>query len=286
MKGTALTGDAAARPELRGAARAAATNWPEYLMEAVGLGLFMISACAFTVLLEHPASVIHQALPIPWLRRLCVGIAMGLTAISIIYSPWGKRSGAHLNPAVTLTFFTLRKIEAWDAVFYVLAQFVGGTLGVLLAAYFLGPMLIGHAAVNYAVTLPGKPGPWIAFVAEAVLSFGLMWMVLTVSNRPSINRYTGIFAGALVAIYITFEAPLSGMSMNPARTMASSLPAHMWHDTWIYFLAPPLGMLLAAQAYLFSRGRGSILCCKLHHENDSRCIFRCRYHACGPGVKT
>jgi len=284
MKVAALTGNAVARTQVRAAAHAVTAHWPEYLMEAGGLGLFMLSACGFTVLLEHPASAVHQALPIPWLRRLCIGIAMGLTAISIIYSPWGKRSGAHLNPAVTLTFFALRKIEAWDAAFYVLAQFVGGTLGVLLAAYVLGPMLIGHAAVNYAVTLPGEPGLWIAFVAEAVLSFGLMLMVLTVSNRPSLNRYTGLFAGALIAMYITSEAPLSGMSMNPARTLASSLPAHVWRDAWIYFLAPPIGMLLAAQAYLLSRGRGSVLCCKLHHENSSRCIFRCRYHACGREV--
>src|SRR5262249_15863499 len=276
----AAIGEVAAHGHARTGGRALAAHWPEYLMEAAGLGLFMISACAFTVLLEHPASAIHQALPVPWLRRFCIGVAMGLTAISIIYSPWGKRSGAHLNPAVTLTFFVLRKIEAWDAAFYVLAQFIGGTLGVLLAAYVLGPMLIGDAAVNYAVTLPGKPGPWIAFAAEAILSFGLMLMVLTCTNRPSLNRYTGLFAGTLVALYITVEAPLSGMSMNPARTLASSLPAQVWRDAWIYFLAPPLGMLLAAEVYLLSHGRGSVLCCKLHHENDSRCIFRCRYHAC------
>ena len=95
--------------------RALATHWPEYLMEAVGLGLFMISACAFTVLLEHPASPVRQALSDPWLRRLLIGIAMGLTAVLLIYSPLGKRSGAHLNPAVTLTFWRLGKIETWDA---------------------------------------------------------------------------------------------------------------------------------------------------------------------------
>ena len=284
MKSATATTGAAAPTESRGAARSAAvalaSHWPEYLMEAAGLGLFMISACAFTVLLEHPGSALHQALPDPWLRRLVIGVAMGVTAISIIYSPMGKRSGAHLNPAVTLTFLCLGKIETWDAVFYVLAQFVGGALGVMLAAYVLGAMLVGNAAVNYAVTLPGIPGRWVAFAAEMFLSFGLMLVVLNLSNRPSLNRYTGLFAGALIALYITVEAPLSGMSMNPARTVASALPAQVWTDAWIYFLAPPLGMLLAAQAYLLTRGPGTVLCCKLHHENDSRCIFRCRYHEC------
>jgi aquaporin Z len=178
---------------------------------------------------------------------------------------------------VTFTFWRLGKIEPWDAVFYVVAQFVGGLLGVLLATAICGPMLVGHAAVNFAVTQPGEAGPWAAFAAELAISFGLMLTVLTVSNRRALNRFTGLFAGALVALYITFEAPLSGMSMNPARTVASALPAASWDYAWLYFLAPPLGMLLAAETYLRWQGRGSVLCCKLHHENDSRCIFRCNY---------
>ena len=260
--------------------RALSTHWPEYVMEAVGLGLFMISACAFTVLLFHPASPALQTVPDADLRRLLIGIAMGLTAITIIYSPLGKRSGAHLNPAVTLTFWRLNKIEGWDAMFYIVAQFAGGALGVLVAAQLLSCMLIGDTAVNYAVTVPGAGGPWIAFAAEAAISFGLMMMVLIVSNRQALNRYTGLFAGSLVALYITFEAPVSGMSMNPARTVASALPAHVWSGAWLYFIAPVLGMLIAAELYLLWRGQGSVLCCKLHHENHSRCIFRCRYQSC------
>jgi aquaporin Z len=259
------------------AQRALAAHWPEYLMEAAGLGFFMLSACLFTILLEHPGSVMRQALPDPLLRRALIGVAMGLTAIAIIYSPFGKRSGAHLNPSVTFAFWRLGKIEGWDAVFYVVAQFVGGAAGVLLAAVLCGPMLIAHDAVNYAVTRPGEPRPWAAFGAELVISFGLMLTVLVVSNRRRLNRYTGLFAGMLVALYITFEAPLSGMSMNPARTVASALPAAYWAHAWLYFVAPPLGMLLAAEAYVRSQGKQSVLCCKLHHENASRCIFRCNY---------
>jgi aquaporin Z len=255
------------------------THWPEYLMEAAGLGLFMISACTFVVLLEHPSSFVHQALTDATVRRVLIGIAMGLTAIAIIYSPLGKRSGAHLNPAVSLTFWRLGKIAGSDAFFYIVAQFIGGLLGVLLATLLLTRMLVADAAVNYAVTVPGSGGPWIAFAAEAAISFGLMLMVLVVSNRHRLNRFTGIFAGVLVAFYISIEAPLSGMSMNPARTFASALLADLWTGAWLYFLAPPLGMLLAAEAFLLWRGQASVLCCKLHHENDSRCIFRCRYHS-------
>src|SRR5216117_67421 len=175
-------------------------HWPEYLMEAAELGLFMISACAFVVLLEYPASLVRQALPDPVVRRVLIGIAMGLTAISIIYSPLGQRSGAHFNPSVTLTFFRLGKVEPWDAFFYVIAQFVGGVTGVFLAALVVGE-LIAAPSVQYAVTVPGMSGAGIAFLAELVISFILMSMVLRVSNTPRLARFTGLFAGALVATY-------------------------------------------------------------------------------------
>jgi aquaporin Z len=239
--------------------------------------VFMLSACLVVALLEHPGSPVRQVLGDPSLRRLLIGLAMGLTAVAIIYSPWGKRSGAHLNPAVTLTFWRLGKVDSWDALFYVLAQFAGSVLGVALSAWILSRMIVAHPSVNYVVTLPGERGWGVAFMAELLISFGMMLMVLLVSNRPSINRYTGLFAGTLVATYIAIEAPLSGMSMNPARSFGSAFAADAWSGLWIYFTAPPLGMLLAAETYVRAKGLRAVLCCKLHHDNDRRCIFRCGY---------
>lgn len=251
-------------------------HWPEYLLEGLELGLFMISACVFVALLEYPGSPVHQALPDSTLRRVLIGVAMGLTAISIIYSPLGQRSGAHFNPSVTLTFLRLGKVERWDAVFYVLAQFVGGVAGVYVSALLLGS-LIAAPSVQYAVTVPGVKGVGVAFLAEMVISFILMSMILRVSNTKSLARYTGIFAGLMVATYISLEAPYSGMSMNPARTFASAFPAHIWTALWLYFIAPPLGMLLAAELYARQQGIHKVFCAKLHHHNDKRCIFRCRF---------
>ena len=251
-------------------------HYPEYLMEAAGLGFFMIAASAATVLLEHPLSPLRQAVADPLLRRLIIGVAMGLTAMAITYSPWGKQSGAHINPAVTFTFFRLGKIQGWDALFYVVAQFIGGLLGVLLAALVLKEA-ITDPTVNYIVTIPGPGGPIIAFLAELGISFGLMLMVLFVSNSPNRGQYTGLFAGILIAVYITLEAPLSGMSMNPARTLASAIPAQNWTALWVYFTAPLLGMLLAAEVYVRWKGRSAVRCAKLHHDNNKRCIFRCGY---------
>jgi aquaporin Z len=101
-------------------------HWPEYLMEAAELGMFMISACVFASILGHPASPIAKALPHPTVQRLLIGIAMGLTAVGIIHSPWGQQSGGHLNPSVALTFLRLGKVGPWDALFYIGAQFLGG----------------------------------------------------------------------------------------------------------------------------------------------------------------
>jgi aquaporin Z len=251
-------------------------HWPEYVIEAAGLGVFMVSACLFTALLYHPASLAPQTFPDPLLRRILMGLAMGLTAIGLIYSPWGQQSGAHFNPAVTLTFLRLGRIRGWDALFYVGAQFGGGVSGVVLAAA-LTQGLVADRSVNFAVTVPGAWGTAVAFTAEVVISCGLMLVVLAVSNTPRLSRFTGLFAGALVAIYITLEAPLSGMSMNPARSFASALPANVWTAFWIYLAAPMLGMLLAAE--LHRRARRPVKCAKLHHDNARRCIFRCGYMA-------
>lgn len=247
-------------------------------MEAGALATFMISACVFSVLLEHPSSVIQQSIESPLIRRALMGLAMGLTAIGIIYSPWGKQSGAHMNPSVTLTFFLLGRIEHWDAAFYMASQFAGGLAGVLISYLVIGAPL-SHSAVNYAATAPGPAGASTAFWAELLISGFMMSAILFVSNTRRLNRFTGVVAGALVATYITIEAPLSGMSMNPARTFGSALPAWDWSALWIYFTAPPLAMLLAGFAYRFRRGAQRVFCAKLHHANDKRCIFRCNYGA-------
>lgn len=250
-------------------------HWPEYLMEAAGLGIFMILAGVFGTILEYPGSPVRQAIADPLLRRSLMGIAMGLTAIGIIYSPWGQQSGAHINPSVTLTFFRLGKVEPWDAFFYIVAQFAGGVAGVSLVALALRNAFTGPP-VNYVATVPGPLGSGIAFVAELVISFGLMIGVL-ITNNVEKGRFTGLFAGFLVATYITVEAPFSGMSMNPARTFASSLPTELWRSLWIYFTAPPLGMLLAAETYLRLVGARKVICAKLNHDNEKRCIFHCGY---------
>lgn len=254
-------------------------NWHEYLGEAVGLGLFLMAVGSVATLLHYPGSPFYQALPWPLFRRTLAGLFVGLAIVAIVYSPLGRRSGAHLNPAVTLTFLRLGKVHGRDAVFYVLAQFTGAALALLLMAVILGPPFSAEPVLAI-VTRPGVRGAAVAFGAELVMAFGMMLLVLVATNRRRLARLTGVLAAALATTYIVVAAPLSGMSINPARSFAAALAAQFFHLLWIYFTAPPLGMLLAGELYrrLLSHGRPPI-CAKLDHTDRYPCIFKCGYRA-------
>jgi aquaporin Z len=247
-------------------------HWPEYLMEIGELGLYMFLTCAAATVLQHPASPVRHLVPSNLARRGLMGISMGATIIAIVMSPWGKQSGGHFNPSITFAFYRLGKVEYWDTWFYIVAQFVGGIAGVVLAGYALRGAL-GDDAVHYAVTAPGVYGRAVAFIAEVAISFVLMFTVLYVSNLGKLARYTPYFSGLLTALYLTFEAPLSGMSTNPARTFGSALHAGYWQALWIYFVAPTMGMLFATEVFLRMRRGVPPYCAKLDHDNDKRCIF-------------
>jgi len=242
-------------------------------MELIEMGLYLFFTCIFATLIQHPASPIRHVLPGSTVRRACFGISIGVTIAAIALSPWGKQSGGHLNPAITFTFYRLGTVDFWDAVFYGVAQFAGATAGVAIAATLLlgAP---GNPTIRYAATLPGMHGAGIAFIAEVGISFVLMLTVLFISNHDFLSCYTPYFVGMLYAIFITFETPLSGMSMNPARTFGSAFLGRYWHVLWVYFLAPTIGMLVAAELFLWLRGGMGPYCAKLHHVNDKRCIFR------------
>jgi aquaporin Z len=257
--------------------RPKASHLAEYAIEGVLLGLFLVSASGVTVVLEHPASPVRAVVPDARVRRVLGGVAMGLTAIGLIYSRPGRRSGAHMNPAVTLTFLRLGKIAPADAVGYVAGQ-VAGALGTMLTLSAVAGAWLANPAVNYVRTVPGPAGAGVALAAEAAISCGMMLLVLTVSNSRW-RAITGVCAGVLVAIYISVEAPLSGMSMNPARTFGPAAASGTFTALWIYFVAPLAGMFAAAEIYVRRRGLAAVACAKLHHDTRSRCIFRCRFRA-------
>lgn len=251
-------------------------NWKLYLMEAVCLGIFMMSAAFFATVLEYPHSIIHRLIQNDFLRLCLMGVAMGVTAIGIIYSPMGKLSGAHMNPAVTLSFLGLGKIKRHDAIFYILFQLAGGLLAVVVMSALLGEAFRDNH-VNYVVTLPGKYGDSVAFLIETGMSFVMMAVVLLSSNHVTTARYTGVVVGIIVASYVIISGPISGFSINPSRTIASAIPAGIYTSFWIYMSAPFIGMFAAAVTYK-SLG-AKIWCAKMIHSNEYECIFDCGYNA-------
>jgi aquaporin Z len=258
-------------------------HWREYGIEAAALGTFMVSAVFFTALLEHPASPVRQALPDAFVRRALTGLAMGLTAIGLIYSPAGRRSGLHMNPAVTLTFYRLGKVRPADAAGYIVAQTAGAT-AVMAICGWAAHFWVADTSVNFVQTLPGPAGAGVAFAAETVISLGMMFTVLSMSSSRWAGC-TGVCAGCLVALYITVEAPLSGMSMNPARTFGPAVVAGMLGPLWIYVIAPLAGMLAASELHVRLRGPHTVRCAKLHHDARYPCIFHCT-HAAGAARQT
>ncbi len=223
-------------------------HWTRYLMEAWGLGTFMTGASLLTTLLEYPGSPVSHAVREPAARLALLGVGMGCVIAGIVYSPWGKKSGAHINPAVTWAFFRLGKIARADAVWYTLAQFAGALLAVQLMGLLIGRPY-QHPAINHVVTIPGTNGVWGAFGAEFLISFLLMWVVLVSVNRKPLEKWGGALTGVLIMFYLAVETPWSGMSLNPARTFGSAFAAREWTGLWVYFISPVLAMLLAAEAY-------------------------------------
>jgi aquaporin Z len=252
------------------------SHTPEYLMEAGQIAFYMFLICTFATLLLHPTSPIHQVIHSSLLRRAVMGLLVGSSVTAIIISPWGSQSGGHFNPAMTLSFYRLGKLAFWDAFFYAVAQFAGAVVGVTMAAVVLRDSL-KSSSVRYAVTTPGRFGNSAAFAGEVIISFVLMTVVLFANDRETITRYTPYLVGALYALFITFEAPLSGMSMNPARSFGSAFRAGFWQEFWIYLIAPTVGMLAGAEMFLWVREGIGPYCAKLYHHNNKRCIFHHRW---------
>ena len=225
-------------------------NWKHYLQEALGLAIFMISACFFGAILESTNSPVHHAIRNDMFRLILMGVLMGITALFIFYSPLTAPSGSQINPAVTITFLRLGRMCPWDALFFMLFQIAGGVLAVLLMQVLMGNLLT-NAPVFSVITVPGKYGTTAAVLLEFVIAFGTMTMILITSGSETQKKYTRNIAAFLVCTWVILAGPISGFGMNPARSFASALAANMWTAFWIYLVMPIAGMLCAAECYLW-----------------------------------
>ncbi len=231
--------------------RALRQHWPHYLAEAAGIMSFLTVSSLASVVFHHPDSALARALgPTAWVQRIGVGAALGLLITGMSSTPWGRRSGAHFNPAVTLGFWQLGYIGTADATWYALAQFAGALLAGAGLFGLLEPWF-GHPSIHDNTTLPiAVPHGWaLALGAEILISAALMLVLLWALHSPQRKPWAGALAGLTLAVFVVVEAPLSGMSLNPARTLGTAAAAGTGQELWLYFLGPLGGMWGTAALY-------------------------------------
>lgn len=217
-------------------------HWRTYLLEAGGLAGFMVGAGLLTTAFMHPDSSLHALAASDATRRLGIGVGMAAVTIALVYAT--ARSGAHMNPVVTLVFLIWRKIAAADAAWYVIFQFLGAIVAPHIVLLLIGDAF-RHDDVRMATSMPGPAGVAAAFAAELLITFGLVLVMLVMVDNRRFRRLLPVATGLLIGAYIAFESQLSGMSMNPARTFGSALASGLWNAWWLYFVAPPLGAVAA-----------------------------------------
>ena len=251
-----------------------------YACEFAGTALLLAGGATAVALIwaaDSPVLIVEHAL----FRRALTGLLFALSLVAVVYSPLGQRSGAHLNPAVTLAFWRLGKIPGRHVAPYVLAQVLGAVAGVALAFALTGDLL---RSVQFAATVPGPGWTWpVVLLAELACTFALVLLILVCVDKPSLAPFTGVLAGALLVLLVAVEAPVSGTGINPARSVAPALFVPLVRGQWLYVIGPLAGGMLAAVVY--GRGwRGSPVCAKLYHTPAYPCAFhRCEYRLLRPG---
>lgn len=242
------------------------------------LALVLIG-CAFVVLDFAPASPIVHVLPNPALRRALTGFLFGATGGSIAWSPVGRVSGAHLNPVVTLGFWIHKKLSGRMALAYVASQLAGSIVGAWLLSVVAGSWA---RAVHDAATVPGPDGVWWAAVGEVGATFCLVMSLFLFLRHPRVRRYTPMIFSPLYAILVWLEAPLSGTSTNPARSLGPALVSQMWHGWWAYWIGPlaGAGLALGLLHVRFPQLWQEIGLAKIAHLNDDpgHIFHRERWH--------
>jgi MIP family channel proteins len=207
--------------------------------EGIGVFALVFAGCgAIVTEAQHPGS----------LGTVGIALVFGLIVMAMVYAT-GHLSGAHLNPAVTVAFVLTRHLPRAEALAYLLAQLAGALLaaGLLAAIWPSQPAALG-------TTLPtiGSGG---AFAYEAVLTAFLMFVIMAVAtDTRAVGAGAAIAIGGTVGLDALFGGPITGASMNPARSLGPALVSGQLHDLWIYLAGPLVGATVGALAYQLVRG--------------------------------
>ncbi len=205
--------------------------WKAFAAELVGTALLIALGLSVVILDFGQGSPVRTLLPDPAARRAVTGLLFGATGAAIALSPLGRTSGAHINPVMTLGFWLMGRLRPGHALGYVLSQLAGAVLGAL-------PLLAWGAmgrSVAFGATLPGAAwGAGAAVLGEGATSFALIFFVFVFLRHKRLKPFTPGLFPPLYAVMVWLEAPVSGTSTNPARSLGPAVVAGAWHGWWVY----------------------------------------------------
>ena len=244
--------------------------WPMFVSELVGTALLVLVGLSLVILMFGDGSPIPGVLPGEGWRRLITGFLFGTTGALIALSPVGKRSGAHINPIVTLAFRLMGKLDLRTTLGYVVAQLSGAILGAL-------PLLAWGAmgrSVAFGATLPGA-GYAIETVllGEVITTFAMVTLLAVFLGFRRIRPFTPALFPPLYALMVYVESPISGTSTNPARSLGPAVVSGAWEGWWVYWVGPLVGSIAACLACSMLAKR--ITVAKLYYfDSDRDRLFR------------
>jgi aquaporin Z len=239
--------------------------WEIFLSEFIGTAALVLVGLSLVILMFGTGSFMAQLLPDEGLRRAITGFLFGTTGALIALSPIGKTSGAHINPVVTLGFRLMGRLTLKMALIYIAAQLLGGIVGAL-------PLLLWGdmgRSVAFGATLPGNGFSTMnVLLGEVVTTFAMVSLLTIFLAYRKIRPFTPALFPPLYSFMVWAEAPISGTSTNPARSLGPALVSGQWQGWWIYWVGPVLGTLLALAACSFVARRIEVA--KLYHFDVKR----------------
>jgi len=236
-----------------------------FLSELIGTAVLVFVGLSLVIFMFGTGSPMSRVIPNEAVRRFITGFLFGTTGALIAISHIGRVSGAHINPAVSLGFCFMGKLDRGLTAGYILAQLIGAVLGAM-------PLLIWGAmgrSVTFGATAPGSGYSTTAALAgEIATTFVMVTLLCVFLGFRELRRFTPALFPPLYAAMVCLEAPISGTSTNPARSLGPAVISGEWQSWWIYWVGPVLGMLLAI--IVASRLADRIEVAKLYHFDSDR----------------
>lgn len=248
-------------------------HWSEYGAELLGTAFLVFVGLSVVVWNFAQGLPMTQLIPNKSIRLLITGLMFSGSGSLVAISPLGKLSGGHINPSVSLAFWMQGKMHHHDICGYIIAQFLGAIIG----AFLLVTVWSNYAAsINNGMTLPGASYPlWYVFLAEVTMTCLLVVAIFIFVSSDRLMRWTPLMTWLVVAIMVWLESPISGTSLNSARSFGPALVSWFWQNQWLYLIAPPMGAILAVGVFrLITFGERELLTAKLFHVPNYRSIFK------------